>query len=258
LQSDLVKLNWQQIQIKLHQAQPGSSAKVAEVIVVSKKRPLAQIRQAIELGITDFGENRVTEIAVKWGGLPVESRRKVTLHMVGRVQSRQARQVAQLCDWVHSVDRIKIAHKLSLQAEKLGKQLQVLVQVNTSGEASKAGYEVSEWFETGQPVQLESLESDLLQMHDLPGIAVRGLMTMAAVVSDQKELADENTRQTFRRLAKLKAHLNKKHPQLNLEHLSIGMSNDYHVAVEEGATMLRIGRGVFGEMSKSWQSKLAQ
>ncbi len=210
------------------------------IIAVSKTQPLEKIETAISLGIKHFGENRIEEIEEKWKGLDKKLRDKTTLHMVGQVQSRKAARVVAQCDWVHSVDRLKLAKKLGEAADQLNKKINVLVQVNTSGERQKSGYWLADWFESKSEECLKLLENDLLEISKIKGVELRGLMTMAPFVQDE-----EVRRTTFRRLRKLRDHLVKANPSLDLEHLSMGMTNDYEIAVEEGATMLRVGRAVF-------------
>ncbi|KKU17944.1 MAG: hypothetical protein UX28_C0003G0122 [Candidatus Pacebacteria bacterium GW2011_GWA1_46_10] len=212
--------------VKLSKAIPAG----VTVVAVSKTQPPGKIVEAIDADFTHFGENRIEEVEQKWTRLPQTMRRKVTLHMIGHVQSRKAARVVKLCDWVDSVDSLKLAQKLDTRAAELHKKLSVLVQVSFSKERNKFGYQPSAQF-----------ERELLAIHKLENIALRGLMTIAPLVDDPRK-----ARLTFQKLAQLRKYLSEKYPQLNLAHLSMGMTNDYQVALEEGATMVRIGRGIFG------------
>lgn len=142
--------------------------------------------------------------------------------MVGKVQSKKAARAVAHCDWIHSVDRLKLANKLSEAAQKLNKKIKILVQVNTSGERQKSGYWLSNWFENKSSDSLKLLERDLLEISKIKGVKLKGLMTMAPFSRDE-----EIRRTTFGRLSELRDYLVKSNPSLDLEHLSMGMTNDY-------------------------------
>jgi len=189
------------------------------LVVVTKEVGISAIRAAFECGIRDFGENRVQEAENKIAQLS-DLKPEVTWHMVGHLQSNKAKTAIELFDIIHSVDSIKLAEILSRRLEKT---LTVLLQVNVSGEATKGGFAVNE---VGAAVE---------EIRQLPNLKVLGLMTIAPLVADIEE-----TRPVFRKLRELR-------DSLGLEHLSMGMTDDFEVAVEEGATMLRIGRAIFGD-----------
>lgn len=189
------------------------------LVVVTKEVGISAIRAAFECGIRDFGENRVQEAENKIAQLS-DLKPEVTWHMVGHLQSNKAKTAIELFDIIHSVDSIKLAEILSRRLEKT---LTVLLQVNVSGEATKGGFAINE---VGAAVE---------EIRQLPNLKVLGLMTIAPLVADIEE-----TRPVFRKLRELR-------DSLGLEHLSMGMTDDFEVAVEEGATMLRIGRAIFGD-----------
>jgi pyridoxal phosphate enzyme (YggS family) len=154
----------------------------------------------------------------------------MTLHLIGSLQTNKAKDAVALFDLVHSVDRASLVEALAKATEKVGRRLPVLLQVNIAGEESKQGCE---------PGEAEALA---LAIAAQPSLELRGLMTMAPLVADMEE-----TRPVFRALRQLRDDLCRAHSELNLPDLSMGMTNDYPVAIEEGATLVRIGRAIFGE-----------
>jgi pyridoxal phosphate enzyme (YggS family) len=159
--------------------------------------------------------------------------------MIGHVQSRKASQVVAYYDYVHSVDRLKIARRLSRFADQSGRTIPVLLECNVSGEASKYGFPLENWEQDGAVER--AFFATVEEILALPGLEVRGLMTMPPYVDDPEEV-----RPLFVSLRMLRDALQGRFPSVDWRHLSMGMSNDFEVAVEEGATMVRIGRGIFG------------
>ena len=196
------------------------------LVAVTKSHPLDAVRAALALGLTDLGENRVAELSHKVGAI---GRDGVAWHMIGHVQSRKARDAAALADWVHSVDSLKLAERLGGAAAAAGRTLAVLVQVNTSGEASKEGL---------GPAQAAEV---VIAIAELPGLRVEGLMTMAPLTDDERVQGG-----TFARLRELSDRLRSASARVGPE-LSMGMTNDLAVAIREGSTMVRIGTALFGE-----------
>jgi len=190
-----------------------------KLVVVTKEVGVSAIRAAFDYEVRNFGENRVQEAEDKIGQL-ADLKPEVTWHMVGHLQSNKARTAVDLFDIIHSVDSVRLAEVLSRRVEKA---FPVLLQVNVFGEATKSGFAVNE---VGMAVK---------EIRRLPNLMVMGLMTIAPLVADPEEV-----RPVFRKLRELR-------DSLGLEHLSMGMTDDFEVAVEEGATMLRIGRAIFGE-----------
>lgn len=206
------------------------------LVAVSKTHPVESILQAIEAGVQHFGENRVEESSDK---IPAVNA-PVTWHMIGHIQSRKARDVPPLFQVVHSVDSLKLADKLSrLMIEKGDTKLDALLEINISGEESKSGLNAVKW-STDSAVR-DVLWREVEAILALPGLNVRGLMTMAPIVDDM-----EHTRPVFADLAALRMALAEvfKTP---LPDLSMGMTDDYPVAIEEGATLVRVGRAIFGQ-----------
>jgi pyridoxal phosphate enzyme (YggS family) len=195
----------------------GRSPEAIRLVAITKGVGTDEIRILSDLGLSEFGENRVEEARSKIGCMD----RVVRWHMVGLVQRRKARDVVALFDAVDSVDRLELAMALDQQCEQAGKSLDIMVEVNLSNEPSKHGF------------RPESLPEAVQRMKELPHLQVRGLMTMAPFTQDPQEV-----RPVFATLRELGR-------QLGLEELSMGMSNDFEVAIEEGATQVRIGSALF-------------
>jgi pyridoxal phosphate enzyme (YggS family) len=212
------------------------------LIAVSKTHPAAQILEAVAAGVQHFGENRVEEGREKIPIVNQQTSAPLTWHMVGHIQSRKAKEVLPLFNVVHSVDSIKLADKLSRLAVDEGKRLDVLLEVNVSGEESKSGLAANGW-ETNPAIH-EPLWQEIGQILMLPGLNVRGLMTMAPIVEHI-----EYARPVFANLAGLRESLVSTF-QHELPDLSMGMTDDYPIAIEEGATLVRVGRAIFGERNK--------
>ncbi len=212
-------------------ARAGRDPAAIALVAVSKTQPVEALIAAYELGVRHFGENRVEEAAGKIAAFrEAIGDQSVVFHMIGHVQSRKADEVAALFDRVHSVDSVKLAARLS---RFTAKPLPILLEVNVSGEESKYGL---------ASARREELFGAVEAIAPLPNLRLDGLMTMAPLVPDP-ELA----RPVFRALRELRAELETRYAALKLPHLSMGMTDDYEVAVEEGATLVRIGRAIFGE-----------
>lgn len=202
------------------------------LIAVTKSHPPQVLRAAYQLGLRAFGENRVEEGLPKQQDLADLS--EIEWHMIGHIQSRKAEAVVAGFQVVHSVDRMKIARRLDRYAGEHGRQLRVMVECNVSGEASKYGWQLSaesEW---------RAVVDQFNEIQAMPNLEVLGLMTMAPMVADP-----EQVRPVFRRLRKLRDFLWEAVSE-DWTELSMGMTDDYQVAIEEGATLLRIGRAIFG------------
>ncbi|MGE5602355.1 MAG: YggS family pyridoxal phosphate-dependent enzyme [Nitrososphaerales archaeon] len=212
----------------------GRTGQVA-LIAVSKTHPAETVAQAYCAGLRVFGENRVEEAGPKAEAVRAllsatfGSEISIEWHMIGHLQSRKAADVLPWASLVHSVDTVKLAGRLSRAAPK-GRVLPVLLEVNVSGEQTKAGF------------RPEELAAAVGTMAALPSLRIEGLMTMAPIVEDP-----EQARPVFRVLRKLRDQLARHNPALPWTHLSMGMTDDFEVAIEEGATLVRIGRAIFGE-----------
>jgi len=216
----------------------GRDLTAVTVVAVSKTHPASAVMEAVEAGLRQFGENRVEEAGGKIAQVSASCHEPLTWHMIGHLQSRKARDAAPLFDVVQSVDSVRLAGKLA-GALPEGRKLTVLLECNVSGEASKGGFAVSGW-ERDEAVLIDMARS-LGEIAAMPGLTVRGLMTMAPIADDA-----EQVRPVFRSLRLLRDAL-EQHSGLALPVLSMGMTDDYPVAIEEGATMIRVGRALFGE-----------
>lgn len=202
------------------------------LVAVSKTQPPEAVVAACHAGLHLFGENRVEEGGPKSIAVArlLVSGTAPTWHMVGHVQSRKANDVLPWAAMVHSVDSLKLAERLSrFSVSAAGREMAILLEVNVSGEATKYGLTPQQL-----PGAVEAIAS-------LPGLHLEGLMTMAPLAADP-ELA----RPVFTRLRALKDEMTRRYPMLTWRHLSMGMTDDFEVAVEEGATLVRIGRAIFG------------
>lgn len=202
------------------------------VVAVTKTHPPDVVRRAYDLGLRDFGENRVFEALDKQSQL--KDLHEIRWHMIGHIQSRKANEVPANFQLVHSVDRGKIARHLNKHAKEAQITLPVLLECNVSGEQSKYGWELSDR-ETWEQAAREF--SELIALENLD---IRGLMTMAPWTADEQVI-----RTTFARLRSLRDYL-QEDLGVAWQELSMGMTDDFEIAVEEGATLLRIGRAIFG------------
>ena len=210
----------------------GRRPEEIELVAITKGYPADFIRIAHNLGLRHFGENRVEEALPKLDALT--DMKDLVWHMVGHVQSRKAKDVAPHFALVHSVDRLKLARRLDRFAGEADRRLPVLLECNVSGEQSKAGWAL---WERDQWSQVLPLFSEVLAMEHLE---VRGLMTMAPWTSDM-----DRVRAVFQNLRELRDFL-EVHLPGHWQALSMGMSSDYEIAIEEGATLVRIGQAIFG------------
>jgi pyridoxal phosphate enzyme (YggS family) len=227
------------------------------LVGVTKTHPPEVVGRALTAGLTEFGENRVQEAEAKIAALAVD-RARVTWHLIGHLQRNKARKAAALFDLVHSLDSLRLAETLnravgetrrpdsetrSASSEDLlvsrSPCLPVLIQVNVSGEASKEGFVLAGW-ETRPPI-LDSFLAEVEALLALPHLRVRGLMTIAPWGADP-----EASRPIFRSACRLREVLARRFPQADWAALSMGMTDDFEVAIEEGATLVRVGRAIFG------------
>ena len=230
------------VQARIAAAAQRAGRDPAEItlVAVSKMHPAETVVAAYQAGLRVFGENRVEEAGPKAAAVAALLNRPSSVvgrpssviewHMIGHLQSRKAEDVLPWASMVHSVDSVKLAGRLSRVCQAAGRELSILLEVNVAGEASKYGLTPAEL-----PDAVEAIAA-------LPGLRVRGLMTMAPIVPDPEE-----ARPVFAGLRRLRDDLARRFPALDWRHLSMGMTDDFEVAIEEGATMVRIGRAIFGE-----------
>jgi pyridoxal phosphate enzyme (YggS family) len=216
-----IERNFREVERRIAQAAQRVGRSPAEVIIVAVTKEVSPqaIEAALEAGIMHIGENKVQEAREKIARLS-NLQPCPTWHLVGHLQTNKVKTAVEIFDIIHSIDSLRLAQAISHRVQST---FPVLLQVNVSEEKTKSGFSVAELPKVAEEVAR------------LPRLEVKGLMTIAPLVSDPEEV-----RPIFRRLRQLR-------DSLGLEHLSMGMSDDFEVAVEEGATMVRIGRVIFGE-----------
>jgi pyridoxal phosphate enzyme (YggS family) len=219
----------------------GRAPDEVTLVAVSKTHPVHIVEEAYRAGVRDFGENRVNEANAKIPSFQkrVDSGELVRWHMIGHLQRRKARFAVVLFDMIHSVDSLRLAERINRMAEEYEKTVRVLLEVNVSGEASKHGYELSSADGSGGH---EAFVSEVERILALPFLRVQGLMTMAPVVT-----YPDQARPVFVAVRELRDDLVRRFPSAGWHHLSMGMTDDFEPAIEEGATIVRIGRAIFGE-----------
>jgi len=196
------------------------------LIAVSKTKPIEMLKEAYDAGARDFGENKVQEIIEKFPLMPEDTR----WHMIGHLQTNKVKYIIDKVCMIHSVDSVKLAKEISKQAQKANVQMDILLEVNVGQEDSKFGFNVDEVID------------QVMEISKLPALRIRGLMTVAPYVDDSEE-----NRAIFCTLKQLSVDINSKNiDNVNMDCLSMGMSGDYKVAIEEGATLVRVGSSIFG------------
>jgi pyridoxal phosphate enzyme (YggS family) len=230
-----IRENYQNTLDHIAAAARKSSREPDEVrlVVVTKSQSLEVVQATIEAGVRILGENYPEEAVTKIQALAGQS--GVEWHMIGHVQSRKARLVADHFALLHSLDSLKLARRLDRFAAERDRVLPVLLEFNVGGEESKAGWDASE------DSQWEAVLPEIAELLDLPHLRVRGLMTMPPLETDP-----EDSRHFFQRLRQLRDRLASQFPQADWRELSMGTSADYPVAVEEGATLVRVGTAIVG------------
>ncbi|MBR1701227.1 MAG: YggS family pyridoxal phosphate-dependent enzyme [Lachnospiraceae bacterium] len=232
----MIKENMAQVTERIEKACQKVNRDPQEVtlIAVSKTKPIEMLQEAYEAGARDFGENKVQELMDKIPALPADIR----WHMIGHLQRNKVKYIIDKVYLIHSVDSLKLAEEISKEALKHHVTANILVEVNVAGEESKFG------------TSLKEAEDLVLEIAKLPGICVKGLMTIAPFVEDGEE-----NRKYFRILKQLSVDILQKNNDNSIGNiLSMGMTGDYEVAVEEGATYVRVGTGIFGERNYKKES----
>ncbi|MEQ8524329.1 YggS family pyridoxal phosphate-dependent enzyme [Gracilimonas sp.] len=222
--------NLKSIQQKIEKAATESGRDPDEIVLVavSKTKPTEDILTAIKAGHLQFGENRMKELEDKMAEIELP---EVVWHFIGNLQTNKIKYIADRVDWIHSVEKAKYLNEINKRAGNADRVINALIQVNISGEKQKGGCEP------------EDLANILKSAQDYEHVSVRGLMGMATFVDDAEDVRSE-----FKLLKQLfDSHQKYNGGSVNLEHLSMGMTNDMEVAIQEGATMVRIGSAIFGE-----------
>ena len=225
----MLETQLKEVEAKIQAACDRAGRKREEVtlIAVSKTKPIEMLQEAYDLGVRVFGENKVQEITAKYDALPDD----IHWHMIGHLQTNKVKYIVDKVTMIHSVDSIKLAREISKEAQKKQVTVSILIEVNVAGEESKFG------------VSMEEAEPLIREIALLDGIKICGLMTIAPYVEDE-----EKNRQYFADLKQLSVDIATKNiDNVNMNVLSMGMTGDYEVAIEEGASFVRVGTGIFGE-----------
>ena len=219
-------------------ARAGRDPADVTLVAVSKTHPAAMVEAALATGLTDFGENRIQEASVK---IPeVRSDGDVRWHLIGHLQRNKAQRAVELFDLVHSLDSLRLAETLDRHTAASGRRLPVLLQINIAGESQKDGWDLPGGVANASA--LDPFLREVEQVLALEHLEVRGLMTIAPLAQEA-----EQARPVFEALRELRDDLLRRYPANEWRDLSMGMTGDFEIAIEEGATLVRVGRAIFGE-----------
>ena len=226
---EFIKNNLKEVEEKICNAckRAGRDRSEVTLIAVSKTKPVEMLEACIENGINVFGENKVQELCGKYEVLP----KNLHWHLIGHLQRNKVKYITDKAELIHSVDSLRLAEAISQDAVKKGIDVNILIEVNVAEEDSKFG------------LKAEETENLIRQIAELPNIFIKGLMTIAPYTA-----VSEENRPIFRTLKQLSVDIREKNiDNVSMDILSMGMTGDYEVAIEEGATMVRVGTGIFGE-----------
>lgn len=224
----MLKENLEYVESQIREAceRSGRAREEVTLIAVSKTKPVSVLKEAYDIGVRVFGENKVQELADKYEALPKDIR----WHMIGHLQRNKVKYIIDKVELIHSVDSLRLAETIEKEAARHNITANILIEVNVAKEDSKFG------------LMPEELDEFVFEVAKFPHIQVQGLMTIAPFVDDPEE-----NRGIFQRLRKLSVDIAAKNvDNITMRILSMGMTNDYTVAVEEGAAMVRVGTGIFG------------
>lgn len=229
----MIKENLEEVEKRIQAACERAGRKREEItlIAVSKTKPIEDLKGAYDLGVRIFGENKVQELTEKYEALPED----IQWHMIGHMQTNKVKYIVDKAALIHSVDSLKLAETIEKEAAKKDCIANILIEVNVAQEETKFGVHSDEVIPLIEKIAL------------LPHVRIQGLMTIAPFVENSEE-----NRTIFRSLQKLSVDIMQKNiDNVNVSILSMGMTNDYEVAIEEGATMIRVGTGIFGARNYS-------
>lgn len=231
----MLKDNLENIEKNIQEAckRAGRNREEVTLIAVSKTKPVEDLQTIYDLGIRQFGENKVQEMTAKSEVLPKD----VNWNMIGHLQRNKVKYIAPYVNLIHSVDTYRLAEEINICAKRVGRVIPILIEVNVAGEESKFGIPVEE------TIQL------VKEISTLDNVKIKGLMTIAPYVVDS-----EDNRGIFHKIKDLSVDIaNEKIDNVDMSILSMGMTNDYEVAIEEGATMIRVGTALFGARNYNQQ-----
>jgi pyridoxal phosphate enzyme (YggS family) len=228
-----LKENYTEVKTRIREIceRTGRNPYDIHIIAVSKTFPISKIMELNQLGQIDFGENRIRELRDKYYNIAFQYTGKINWHMVGHLQSRKVKDIVAFINLIHSVDSLELAEEIDIKAKKINRTVDILIQINSSGEPQKYGL---------SPDDAKNVCKDIFK---LKNVRMKGLMTMAKLTDNKDEI-----RGSFKML---KTKFDEMKPEFpDFEHLSMGMSGDYEIAIEEGSTMVRIGSAIFGERTE--------
>ncbi|MCI8797101.1 MAG: YggS family pyridoxal phosphate-dependent enzyme [Dorea sp.] len=229
----MLKENLISVENKIQEAclRAGRRREDVTLIAVSKTKPLEDLEEAYHLGVRVFGENKVQELVDKYDSLPKD----IEWHMIGHLQRNKVKYIIDKAAYIHSVDSLRLAETIEKEAAKRNITVNILIEVNVAGEESKFG------------LMPEEVDEFVTKIAEFRHIQIKGLMTIAPFVENPEE-----NRSIFQRLHKLSVDIGSKNvDNITMRILSMGMTNDYEIAIEEGATMVRVGTGIFGARNYS-------
>ena len=229
----MLKENLISVENKIQEAclRAGRRREDVTLIAVSKTKPLEDLEEAYHLGVRVFGENKVQELVDKYDSLPKD----IEWHMIGHLQRNKVKYIIDKAAYIHSVDSLRLAETIEKEAAKRNITVNILIEVNVAGEESKFG------------LMPEEVDEFVTKIAEFRHIQIKGLMTIAPFVENPEE-----NRSIFQRLHKLSVDIGSKNvDNITMRVLSMGMTNDYEIAIEEGATMVRVGTGIFGARNYS-------
>lgn len=232
----MLSQNYDLVRQKVDEAakKAGRNPEDVTLIAVSKTKPIPMLTEIYEHGCRHFGENKVQELVDKYEALPKD----IKWHMIGHLQTNKVKYIVDKVHLIHSVDSVRLAAEISKQAVKKNVTVDILVEVNVANEATKFGLMVDEVYEM------------IMEIAKFPNIQIKGLMTIAPYVVDSEE-----NRAIFHNLKQLSVDIMQKNiDNVSMDVLSMGMTGDYEVATQEGATLVRVGTGIFGERDYSVSS----
>lgn len=213
--------------IKIACEKAGRKREEVTLISVSKTKPVSMIEEAYEWGSRDYGENKVQEITEKYDQLPKD----INWHLIGHLQRNKVKYIVDKVKMIHSVDSLRLAEQIELECVKRDVEVDILIEVNVANEDTKFG------------LKMENVLTEIESIAKLPHVHIKGLMTIAPYTDNA-----ETNREYFRQLKQLSVDINDKNiDNVSMSCLSMGMTGDYQVAIEEGATLVRVGTGIFGE-----------
>lgn len=231
-----IKSNFENIYQKAKIAADKNARNIDDILIlsVSKTHPIEAIISAKNFGINDFGENYAQELKEKQESIINNKLPQVNWHFIGKLQSNKVKYIAPFVTLIHTVDSAKLAKEISKQAKRFNRTIDILLQVNTSNEDSKSG------------VLAKDLDNLVNEIKDFENINIQGLMSIGSFAFDPNISIKE-----FSLLRELRENLKVKYPKIDFKHLSMGMTNDFEIAIEQGATIVRIGTAIFGQRDYS-------